>query len=68
LGDLSPFLSAELLEKKDALPSFFGNVKEVVFSDEEDKVGLVKEKAPHLFEVEYCYVQIEDDKIVDFTY
>jgi hypothetical protein len=67
-GDVSPFLCDELLTKKEELPSFFGEIKEVVFTERENVVGLVKEKAPHLFEVEYCVAEIKEDKIVDFSY
>ncbi len=61
------FLSAELADKADQLMNFLGDFQGVCLTDCPHVCGLIKEKAPRLFEVVYYTVSIENGKITDIT-
>ncbi len=64
-GDFTHFLSNELRQQADKLPEFFGEFCDVVPTEQENCVGIVKRKAPRLFEVAYYTFTVEEGKISD---
>ena len=61
------FLSDALMGKANQLPSFLGDFEGVCITDNPYVCGLIRKKAPRLFEVEYFTVTVENGKIVDIT-
>ena len=56
-----------LMDKANQLPSFLGDFEGVCITDNPYVCGLIRKKAPRLFEVEYFTVTVENGKIVDIT-
>lgn len=61
------FLSAELADKAERLVGFLGDFKGVCCTQDPKTYGLIREKAPRLFEVAYYTVTIENGKIADIS-
>ena len=59
------FLSDELAGEADKVVRFLGDFKGVCLTKDPYTCGLIKEKAPRLFEVAYYTVTVENGKITD---
>lgn len=66
-ADYVGFLSEELAAKASLLVDFLGDFKAVTLTRDPNVCGLVREKAPRLFEVAYYAVKTENGKIADIT-
>lgn len=64
-GDYTQLLCESLREKADQIVAFLGDFCDVVITDDVRVCGLVRKKQPHLFEVDYFHVEIEEGKITD---
>lgn len=62
-ADFTPFLHDSLAEKADALREFLGAFQSVVLTQERQRVGLVYERKPRIFDVRYFRVELTDGKI-----
>ena len=62
-GDCTPYLHEKIRHKADSLREFLGDYRSVVLSDSPDRVGLVYERKPRIFDVRYYSVTVEDGKI-----
>ena len=58
-------LSDDLRIKAEKLVDFLGDFRTVCPTNDPYTCGLVREKAPHLYEVNYFTVKIEHGKIAD---
>lgn len=64
-AEYAEFLSDELRERKEDVRAFLGDFLSVTRTNEANECGLVKEKQPRLFQVDYFKVRIENGKICD---
>lgn len=64
-GDYKSFLSDELKEKADDIKGFLGEFLSVLLTDDENQVGIIKNRRKQVFEVVYYKVEIKDGKICD---
>lgn len=62
-ADFYPFLHETLLEKADALREFLGAFQSVVLTGKKQRVGLVYERKPRIYDVRYFLVELTDGKI-----
>lgn len=62
-ADCSPYLADALKQKAADLKEYLGGFRSVVLTDESDRVGLVYERAPRIYDVRYFRVDFEDGKI-----
>lgn len=62
-ADVRPFLCEELAQKADKLKEFLGDYRSVALTEERNKVGLVYERKPRVFDVRYFRIELEKDKI-----
>ena len=60
-------LSADLQLKAQGIPAFLGDFCAVTLTANPYTCGLIRQKAPRLFEVDYFTVKLENGKIVDIT-
>lgn len=60
-------LSDDLRAKAKSLTAFLGNFRAVTLTHDPYTCGLIREKAPNLFEVDYFTVKLENGKIADIT-
>ena len=60
-------LSDELQSKAKGVVAFLGDFHALTLTDSPYTCGLVRERAPHLYEVNYFTVKVEQGKIVDIT-
>ena len=68
LGDnYAELLSDDLQPKAEKLVGFLGDFRAVCLTNDPYTCGLVREKAPRLYEVNYFTVKIEHGKIADVT-
>ena len=61
------YLSPALADKANQIIDFLGDFRSVCITDESRTCGLIREKAPRLFEVAYFTVTVENGKIVDIV-
>lgn len=64
-ADYAELLSDELKPSAKQIKSFLGDFEGVVPTNDPKTCGLVRRKAPRLFELAYFTAQIENDKIID---
>ncbi len=60
-------LSDDLRAKAESLTAFLGDFRAVILTLDPYTCGLIREKAPRLFEVDYFTVKLENGKIADIT-
>ena len=65
--NFADFLSDELAGKANYIVDFLGDFQGVCITDNPYICGLIREKAPRLFEVVYFTVTVENGKITDVT-
>ena len=61
------FLADELADKADQIVGFLGDFAGVCLTQDPHTCGLIRKKAPRLFEVAYYTVTTENGKITDIT-
>lgn len=66
-ADCTPFLSPALAEKGADLKGYLGDFRSVVLTGERDRIGLVYERRPRVFDVKYFRVTREDGKISNIS-
>ncbi len=66
-AEYADLLSEDLRAKADGVRSFLGDFIGVALTATPNECGLIREKAPRLFEVSYFTVKTENGKIVDIT-
>lgn len=66
-ADAVPFLADSLKEKAGSLKKFLGKFVSVSLTDDPALTGLVYERKPHIFDVRYFRVTLEDGKISNIT-
>ena len=64
-ANYADFLCEDLLPNAEKIVAFLGDFKAVTLTNDPFTCGLVREKAPRLFEVAYYTVTIKNDKITD---
>ena len=64
-ANYADFLSDELVPKAEQLIDFLGNFLSVTPTDDPYTCGLIREKAPRLFDVDNFVVTVENGKITD---
>lgn len=62
-ADVRPFLTDDLAAKAEKLKEFLGNYSSVALTETPEKVGLVYERKPRVFDVRYFRIELEKDKI-----
>lgn len=64
-ADYTPFLCEELQKNAEHIAAFLGEFRAVTLTKAPNTVGLVREKAPRVFALDYFTVLIENGKIID---
>ncbi len=64
-ADAAPFLAEDLKEKAGSLRQFLGKYVSVVLTDDPALTGLVYGRKPHVFDVRYFRVTLENGKIAN---
>ena len=64
-ADVTPFLADNLREKAGSLRQFLGKYVSVALTDDPTLTGLVYERKPHVFDVRYFRITLEDGKIAN---
>lgn len=62
-ADCAPFLSPALEKKANSLKEYLGDYRSVVLTSERNKIGLVYERKPRIFDVRYFLIETADGKI-----
>lgn len=66
-ADYAQMLSDELQPSAEKMKEYLGEYESVVFTENPNRLGLVKKKAERLFEVSYYTVSVENGKITDVS-
>ena len=61
------FLSDELADKAEQIVGFLGDFQDICLTNDPHTCGLIRKKAPRLFEVAYYTVSTKNGKITDIT-
>lgn len=64
-GDYTQFLSEELTQKADGIPSFLGEYESVVLTERPTECALIRRKGERIFEASYFTVELQNKRICD---
>ena len=67
-GDILAFLAESMHEKVDSLQAYLGNFREVVPTNNSDVCALIYPKEKDIFDVKYCKITRQGEKIIDLSF